>query len=103
MNFLVARRQAEIARLEGERYGHIAGREIDGDRIEYELRALSQHFLGKEMFWGCYSTFDWDFKSKQRRIIFEYLSAVMRQYMRKHAFHVALNTAHLKDGWQEFI
>ncbi len=46
----VAKRMVELAQWEGEQYGNIERQDIDGLRLEMELRFLSRRLVGKDLF-----------------------------------------------------
>jgi hypothetical protein len=99
----VAKRMEDLARWEGEQYGSIKKQEVDGMRIEMELRFMSKRFVGKELFFGCSDIFDWEFKPKKKRIIFEFLAEMMRQYLQKRRQYIAKSTAQLETEWHQYI
>jgi hypothetical protein len=99
----VAKRMVELAQWEGNCFGEIESKDINGLRLEMEFRHFSRRIIGKEMFFGHWPNFQRKFTLPQRRLVFYYLARMSRQHLLRNRRIIALRTAELKTGWQSFI
>jgi len=97
------KRLVELAKLEGDSYGDVDTKEIDGLWLELEFRRLTKRLFKKEIFVGHSNAFDWDFTLAQRRTIFGYLARMQRIFLRRHRAAFARRTAELSSGWQSML
>ena len=85
----VARNMVDLAKAEGEAYGDIHQRKVDGITLEYLFRHLGMSFLGKRFFlreypsYGGSALFDLCFSPNQMRVMFYLVSVLMREFRRK--------------------
>jgi hypothetical protein len=100
-NYLIAKRKIELLRWEGNQYGDIDEKSIDGARLEYEWRFLSKRLIGKDLFSHC-TNFD-GFTQEQRRTILKCIAKIMRRYLQNRRHLIAVRSAYEKDNWEEYI
>lgn len=93
----------ELAQREGDWYGEIDSKPIDGHWLELEFRRFSERVIGKEMFFGHATIFDHEFTLEQRRRVFSYLAKMTREFLRRNRRLIAHGTKHLESGWEEFV
>jgi hypothetical protein len=72
------------AKIEGNRYGGVAGRNVTGLDLEEEMSSLSRSFLGKkDLYFGRANLFDQSFSPNQRKVLYYLLSVMQRHYLRR--------------------
>lgn len=88
-----AKKMAELAQAEGLAYGSIQKRNVSGLDLEHQFSLLSQHVVGKDLFWGRASLFNWAFDLGERRLLFYLLSLMNRAWARRKRRAIARGIA----------
>jgi len=81
--YRVAVEMEKGAKIEGNRYGGVADRQVTGLDLEEEMSSLSKSFLGKDLYFGRANLLNESFSPNQRKVLFYLLSLVQREDLRR--------------------
>ncbi len=84
-----ARRMAVLAKSEGQAYGDIHVRSVGGLALERQFSRLSRCFVGRDLFDGDATLFDWSFTLNQKRLLDYLVSSLNREFARRHRQGIA--------------
>jgi len=82
----VTRKAIQLTKIEGEVFGNISQRSIDGLNIERQLSRISRLLIHKDLYYGSANTVDWHFTPAQKKLLYYLLSKLERAYNHRHSF-----------------
>lgn len=85
----VQQAMVESAQGEGRRYGNFYNEDLNDLKFEHEWRMLSEHTVGKDLFYGIVDALNHSLSLNQRRYIFYLLSLMNREWMRANRRRLA--------------
>ena len=82
-------KMARLVKLDGEVYGNLHIRSVDGLNVEYIFRKLSDRFVHEDLFHHYANLFDWSFSPSEKRMIYYLLSILIRKDNSRRRRHLA--------------